>query len=401
MISVVHSADWHLRPDRLDEGRAAIDDLARATTAEAEECTPVVSIVAGDLFDAAVRLDSDVARLAADSLCRLADCGPVLVIRGTASHDRDSLRLFGRLKTRWPCRVVTEGPEVLAFRRIDWYPISLDSERPAELTLSALPAPPRAWWYAREASPDKRDIGIGQEMGRLILQTAALGRAAAPSAPHVVVWHGAVAGAMMSADDAAMAGIDIEIPLGDLEACEADLVALGHIHYPQRLGSKVYYPGPLCHLWQDGEQARGYWIHRFDGRDRQSVWHPVTRTKERLRLELNLDEGQACDLIAVKRLVEQIRKERQIEVELKLTVWAGAESEVDAKALGALPGVVAVDVRRERIAVGRVAAESLDSARGLCAKLAAVATAQKIELTQGVLAKAREIESAGEVAKCD
>jgi exonuclease SbcD len=263
-MRLLHTADLHFspKPEKLREVVAVTDYLLE----RAAELRPDAAVLAGDTFDehdGAIRLDSDTARAALGFVQRLADLCPVLVVRGTPSHDRNAPEILRELRTRYPVHVSTR-PEQVVLMQVDgapmWAPLpAAVGDDPLwvgaklQAVFTCFPTPEKAWLLAqgfgsiREANATAREL-IHDLFAGFGLVNAELGF------PRVLVAHGMVTGARLGPGITAV-GEDLEFGLEDLAAARVDYVALGHVHEAQcwgitddgtaagRLATRVCYSG--------------------------------------------------------------------------------------------------------------------------------------------------------------
>lgn len=106
-MKILQTGDFHCTADEMDakDIDTAIDQVC--AVADAEQVNLVV--VAGDVFDCRLPVDSIGVRCAIRSVSKLASVAPVVVLRGTATHDvGESLKILESIKTEKRLRVVSE-----------------------------------------------------------------------------------------------------------------------------------------------------------------------------------------------------------------------------------------------------------------------------------------------------
>ena len=83
-ITIVHSADWHVCDEFLEDAQNCLDFLVDRT----REIQPDLIVISGDIYNhRQIRQESAAARLAFLSVRQLAGIAPVIVLIGTPSHD--------------------------------------------------------------------------------------------------------------------------------------------------------------------------------------------------------------------------------------------------------------------------------------------------------------------------
>lgn len=113
VMKFLHLADLHIKNDEryLAELSAAVSEAA----IKAEKEGVQLVVISGDLLDERLSLDSIGVADAISIVRRLSDVAPVVLLRGTASHDfGESLSRLAKIKTRHSVRVVS-SPEIIEF----------------------------------------------------------------------------------------------------------------------------------------------------------------------------------------------------------------------------------------------------------------------------------------------
>jgi DNA repair protein SbcD/Mre11 len=275
-MRILHTADWHLGRSFHGESllaaqAAAVDHVVQ--TARAERVGAVV--LAGDLYDRALP-PVDAVRLADEALRRLTEVCPVVVIPG--NHDSAPRLGFGSgLLERAGLHVRTD------LRRLA-EPVVLDE----------------TWIYGIPyLEPDLARAPLGCDgRGHGPVLDAAMDRvrtdlARRPAGTRaVVVAHAFVAGAdpCESERDLAVGGA---ASVSAATFAGADYVALGHLHGPQRIGSRGRYAGsPVAFSFSEARHRKSLALVDLDSDDVELAEVPVTRPLAVLRgtLEALLSE---------------------------------------------------------------------------------------------------------------
>jgi exonuclease SbcD len=247
MLTVLHTGDWHIGPNA--ETRKETVRCVSVLLDEAERNPPVVIIIAGDTLDelqGRIMLDSEAARAAIDLVERAANIAPVVMVRGTKSHDRESPGIFRHLRTRHPILVASEPKHVLLCRSAPdgaFFFTVADGKSHAEIVaaFTLLPSIDKAWVAAtfpdgiREGNAHYREL-LHDLLGGFGLMNEPL------SCPRILVGHGMVTGACFSTGQEAI-GEDLEFGVDTLRAARCDYVALGHVHKFQTFGKEIAYCG--------------------------------------------------------------------------------------------------------------------------------------------------------------
>lgn len=270
-IKVLHTADTHFgnKAAKLAEAITTSDFLI----ARAHEEQPDVAIIAGDVVDehdGPIRIDSEAARAAIRFVTELAAVCPVVIIRGTRSHDRETPYLFSHLRTRHAVHVgskiemVALLPDNTFAEYNDDLPCMSDEVK-AVFTL--IPSPDKCNVIAASGC----DTGLTTTMVAKEALNDMLGyigdvNAAVPDGiPRILVAHGMITGAEYSSG-ATTTGEDFEYGLSDLALTNTDLKAFGHIHKHQSFPGNVFFAGSPGRLSMGETEIKGFLIHSFDGR---------------------------------------------------------------------------------------------------------------------------------------
>lgn len=275
-MKILHTADWHLGTFRspvkdginlrTEDTKKCLDELVRV----AKEEQPDYSLISGDVFH--------VGRLWSDRCCEeiitaihyirelAAVSGQVVVMRGTPNHDGEGQ--FNVLTEMFAeCRnvhiVVT--PKVISFDDVD---------------IAVLPGFDRGTYRAKfpGLSGDEENVVFTQELANIVTGLKAQCRADKKS---VLMAHYTVPGCNTESGQTMMlTQFEPIIPQEALMAAGYDLVALGHIHRPQKiLSHDWYYSGAINAMnFNDEGQERGFWIHTdmpFDGWDSRFFKTPI------------------------------------------------------------------------------------------------------------------------------
>lgn len=240
-MKILHASDLHLgktlhERDLIPDQAAMLDQLRAAVA----EFRPAALVIAGDVYDKAVPSPEAVS-LFGDFLGRVKEARPdlcVLIIPG--NHDSPTRLGFGDSLFRLAGVHVRTRPEDAA----DPVVLERDGER---LYLWALP------FLGSGAFPDAPRSQSGRFRAALDLIVPRLGGDGA----NVLVCHAFAAGGQASESERVFLG---SAELVDAAAFEPfDYVALGHLHRPQKAGSKGRYPGsPLGYSFSEAGQEKGF-----------------------------------------------------------------------------------------------------------------------------------------------
>ena len=271
-IKVLATADWHLGTFRspvkngvnlrTEDTKRCLNELIKV----AKEEQPDYSLISGDVFH--------VGRLLSDRCCEeiitagyyirelAAVSKRVVVMRGTPNHD--GLGQFNVLMEMFRdvenVHIVTT-PQVLMFDDAD---------------IAVLPGFDSGFYRAKHPGLSKEEENevFTQELSDIVLGMKAQCR---PDRKNILMAHYTVPGCNMESGQTMMlTQFEPVIPQETLLAAGYDLVALGHIHRPQKiLSHDWYYSGAINAMnFNDEGQERGFWIHRTHPAGAwQSVFH--------------------------------------------------------------------------------------------------------------------------------
>jgi exonuclease SbcC len=241
-LKFIHTADIHFSRENQEKALASLKTVCE--TAEREKVDLI--IIAGDLFDRPVQ-NTDSAGFPAlfAVIQHMMNIAPVVAVRGTPTHDApgcyepfqkiEAIYRFTMLEPSQPYFLAHEGER--DFVSAD--PWSKDDS----LLIFGIPELGKEWFLKdRQLGKDEANEEIKRGMRQLLLGLAAR-RAEHPDIPCVLVYHGAIAGASLSANQILPAG-GIQIGRDDLALVGADYYALGHIHMAQQIENlPAYYAG--------------------------------------------------------------------------------------------------------------------------------------------------------------
>jgi len=276
MIKILHTADWHLGSPRspmkdgvnlrAEDTKRCLDELVRIARLE----RPDYVLISGDVFD--------VGRLLSDRCCEeiitavhyireLAEVSKqVVVMRGTPNHDgAGQFNVLGEMFFKFPNVHIVADPMVLSFNDVD---------------IAVLPGFDRGTYRANHPglSSDEENEVFTQELANIV---TGLKAQCEPNKKSVLMAHYTVPGCNTESGQTMMlTQFEPIIPQEALMAAGYDLVALGHIHRPQKiLQHDWYYSGAINAMnFNDEGQERGFWIHTdmpFNGWDSRFFKTPI------------------------------------------------------------------------------------------------------------------------------
>jgi exonuclease SbcD len=288
---ILHTADLHFSPkaDKLEETIRCSNYMLDV----AKEEKPDVVILAGDTidcYDGTIKLDSPTARAAINFVQRCASIAPVMIIKGTNSHDRKAPYIFQHLQAKYPIYVGMELEQVALVKvmgengwsggghKMRFAPLSEamadDHEKEMIAAFTLLPSVDKSYLYAKVEG----GIQEGNAQIRELLHDVLAGFGLVNdtiSAPCILVGHGMITGSEFSSGQTAI-GEDLEFGVGDLHAAKCDYYAMGHVHKYQSFPGHVYYSGSPGRLNFGEQEEKGFLMPEFEGRDVKEVkFHPT------------------------------------------------------------------------------------------------------------------------------
>lgn len=259
-MRILHTADWHLGSFRGPEENGVnlrsqdtikcLEEMVRV----AQEEKPELVLVSGDIFDKAEigqgRSHREVLQ-ARRIILRFSEVAKyVIIMRGTPNHD--SSEAFAELGAHFEhvgnVEVVTV-PKVVSVEGFD---------------IAVLPGFDRGVYRAKfpGLSKEEENEAFTHELSNIVLGLKAQ---CVPGKKSILMSHYTVPGCNTESGQVMMlTQFEPILPLEALQAAGFDLVALGHIHRPQKVPNleNCYYSGAINAMnFNDEGQERGFWIH--------------------------------------------------------------------------------------------------------------------------------------------
>jgi len=258
-MKILHTADWHLGTFRspikdgvnlrTEDTKRCLDELIKV----AQEEKPDYCLISGDVFH--------VGRLWSDRCCEeiimaihyikelAVVSGQVVVMRGTPNHDGiGQFNVLSEMFVDVPNVHIITTPQVLPFEDVD---------------IAVLPGFDRGVYRAKfpGLSGEEENEVFTQELSHIV---TGLRAQCGQGRKNILMAHYTVPGCNTESGQTMMlTQFEPIIPQEVLLAAGYDLVALGHIHRPQRILSQDwYYSGAINQInFNDEGQERGFWIH--------------------------------------------------------------------------------------------------------------------------------------------
>lgn len=268
-MKILHTADWHIgqfNGKDIDgvNGRLA-DILASLDTmiAQAKVIAPDLIVIAGDLYHServwAARGLQEVETVKG-IIKRLARIAPVVVIRGTPSHD--GIEQINALRGMANVHVST-FPEILKIPTMAGY-----------ANIATLPGMDKGFYRANNPGDTDENTAIGEQLKIIIA-----GLAAQCPKPSILVGHYMIDGAEGS-NQSIFSKYEPVVYQDSLK--QFDLCLFGHVHKPQPIGNAFYSGSIQAINFTDEGQSKGFFVH--DGDDHNFV--PLT-TRNFLTIKLD------------------------------------------------------------------------------------------------------------------
>lgn len=270
-MDILHVSDSHFQDDKtiLNE-IVKCNDVVIET---AKKDRPDLIVHAGDIFEERYSWDSDPAQRAIDFVMALADIAPLIIIKGTNTHDvgDDVLRPFSKLNTIYPVYTSTKLGQV-------WF----DGERfmpsiaPEQLItardvgnspalISCLPSPQKAHLLAiaENKGIKETDFQVADLLRTILTDWGVENeRVRKEGIPSILVAHCSALGARTASGQ--MIGRDIELSVEAIRMAKATVALLGHIHQAQDWGD-IFYPGSITRLSFGEPESKGFRTYTLDG----------------------------------------------------------------------------------------------------------------------------------------
>ena len=269
-MKVAHIADLHFSNN--DEKREEVVRCTDAILDIMRPDPPEVIIISGDSLDehdGRIRLDSECARAAISFVERAADIAPVVIIRGTKSHDRDAPYIFTHLRCRYPIHVASEIQQVALVAQPSRYEFheltdAMHAGLDVRVAFTLVPSVDKAYLMARYGG----SIAEGNMQTRELLHDLFVGLGMVNEmivgVPRILAFHGMVTGAQFSTGQTAI-GEDLEVGVNDLQQAMCDYVALGHVHKKQCFPGNICYSGSPGRLNFGETEEKGFLMVEFEG----------------------------------------------------------------------------------------------------------------------------------------
>lgn len=261
-MKILHTGDWHIgsfkgpEKDGINlrslDTQKCLEEMVRV--AETEK--PELALVPGDIFDRAEcwqgRSHREVLQARSVIMGLARSCGKVIVMRGTPNHD--SVEAFDELQAHFelvPNVEIVITPQVIQTEQFD---------------IAVLPGFDRGTFRAKlpGLGKEKENEVLTKELANAVLGLKAQCN---PEKKSILMSHYTIPGCNPEGGQVMMLTQFEPVLLPEsLIAADFDLVAMGHIHRPQKLPNleNCYYCGAINTVtFSDEGQERGFWIHEY------------------------------------------------------------------------------------------------------------------------------------------
>lgn len=275
-IKVLHTADTHFsnKPAKLLETVTTTNYILDRAKVE----SPDVAIIAGDLVDehdGPIRADSDTYRAAVRFVTELAEICPVVLVRGTRSHDRETPTLFEKYRPTFPIYVSSKIEQVAliehpfnetCFVPVEELPTYYNEGANVKACFTLVPSPDKCNLLANGTDSLASATMVAKEALHDVLGYLGEVNDSLPvEIPRIMVAHGMITGSEYSSGSIAT-GQDFEYSLDDLRQVKCDLKAFGHVHKKQSFPGNVFYSGSPGRLTTGETEVKGFFLHKFEER---------------------------------------------------------------------------------------------------------------------------------------
>lgn len=399
-MKILHFADIHADDKNYVEVAASLDHII----AGAIEKKPDLIVAAGDLSNSeSILLDSKAAKLLFYKFRDLANIAPVVIVRGTKSHDGQAAEVLKFVKARHNIWYSDRAEQLYFYRSVHRDPFVVGSELEIEdikpdAVISMIPAITKQY-FETESDIMTGDTEIADAVSHIFTGFGA--NASRLGVPHIAVGHFQVGGAFIHKNQC-LVGRDIEISTNQLMLLQAQVVCLGHIHMQQKLGENIFYSGSTTRLNQGEVEEKGYYIHDIYedlglGR-RESHFIEIPTTK-RITFRMDLTADQVFndnDELTASFTDEQLQASKNAKVRVELKVYQDEVNKIDRKGIRQAikdAGAEFVETTLVRIPRFNVRSQTILKLTHLPEKLEEMERLRDSAVSASVLKKAEKLET--------
>lgn len=360
---IAHVADIHL-DSRPSPYRESLDEQVERLLWIGEDAAAhgaQMMLVAGDLYDRTSTVSERNA--AVTILTSWAWRMPIAIVYG--NHDApDDLEILGRLGHGMAPIWVQSRPHVIDL-----------SQCAPSLAIAFLPWPRKAWLAAQAGIDARGDLAAAarqQMRGILSGFSAEFERF---DGPRILLAHAELGGSVLDSGQPLTGRADIELSPADFAECDADYVALGHIHNHQIIDGRYCYAGSTRQTAFGQSAAKGYCLVDVErgrapfielrtapGRELHTVevvWSPSGALSTSTGAPVASHTVRPGDIYRLSYTVEEGHR------------WAAAEQAATARTEWLAAGAHSVKIDPRVIAATRVRSEEIQTASTTAERLAA------------------------------
>jgi len=393
-MQILHFADVHAIDKSIDEVEKCLKEILRVAQAE----TPDLIVMAGDTFDSRmVRLDSQSAKLVFEIYSKLADIAPMVVITGTPSHDGRAVDAMEHIRSGNPIYVADYPGQVILTNSGGFAPTSFAAtpEAAGEVAalISTVPTPTKQYWEkcgGETKSAKETDAEVAQAMSAMLANFGAV--AEGFDVPHILIGHFSVGGAFLS-ETQQLIGQDIELSRDQIRLANADLVTLGHIHYPQEIEPNIYYSGSIYTKDFGEAHPHGCYLHTLENKTLAESQFIPTPTRKLVKLKADMTNGDHGS--SIQDVIEKSNGDiAGAFVRLEVKVYQDEADAIDKEAIKQAlpPGALELEIKLQRVPRETVRSATLLEMQTLRDKIREMALLRKEDVPESILAKADMLE---------
>lgn len=311
-IAILHTADWHVCDEFLDDATACL----RALCVKADMIIPELIVISGDIYNhRQIRQESEAARLALETIRRLAKIAPVCILVGTPSHDGNAPLIVNAINERCPVWIADKPDSFVLYLEKHGNqavfehpktPLLRDDLEPIAF-ISTVPAFTKQH-FQTISDIQTSDKEIAKHLGALFAKFGSDNKEfqinlrrdpdMSGPVPHILLGHWSIGGAFIHPNQA-ITGLDIEVAREHIDLANANIVCMGHIHAQQKIGDNIFYPGSLFATDFGEMEAKGFYVHTLELVDMGGHWQVANsefiHTPSPLLLKLENDLLQITD----------------------------------------------------------------------------------------------------------
>lgn len=273
---VLQTADWHVCSEFIEDAIRCLDFMLRHVDKMAGAGGLDLIVIPGDIYNSRqIRQESPAARLAFNTVRKLSNFAPVIIITGTPSHDGNAPLILDGIGDRFPVLVVDKPSQWVLYRGdgydTNFRPIEDQSPALPRVVISCTPAFTKQFF---ESGSDiaTSDAQIATALGAIYAHMGAGYQMFQEQTgndnllPHILLGHYSIGGAYIHPSQP-MIGKDIEISLEQLGLAQTTINCMGHIHAAQKVGTNTYYCGSLFATDFGEFETKGFYVHELESAD--------------------------------------------------------------------------------------------------------------------------------------